>query len=344
MRRLLLAGLAALAVLAGVDTGLWWFATGRLEAEFAAWQAQCRALGWAVSAAPPARAGWPLAAAIAVPELALAGGEADFPGGLAWRTDHAELSVALLQPRLLHVLLSGQQRLRLSDRPEFGLTADRFEVIVPLVPGSAAHSLTLAAQGVRADLPAGPLSIATLASEADLHPAAARGADAAAMTASAEAIGLPPMPNGRPWPLGPRIASVSFEAAVTGPLAAAPDFTIRAKAWRDAGGTLVVRRLALGWGSLGVSGNATITLDEHLQPIGTATARLVGYEAGLDALASNGAIPQNVAQAVKGVLTILARRPEGGGSPQVELPLSLQDRTLAAGRFPLIRLPQFIWP
>ena len=105
-----------------------------------------------------------------------------------------------------------------------------------------------------------------------------------------------------------------------------------------------MRRLALGWGPLGVSGNATIGLDEHMQPTGTATVRLIGYDAGLDALASNGAIPQHMARAAKGVLNILARRPEGGGSPQVELPLSLQDRTLAAGHFPLVRLPQFVWP
>ena len=136
-RRLLIGILAVLAVLAAAHTGLWLFATGRLEDELAAWQAQNRALGWVVSAGAPARAGWPLAAAIEVPDLAIAGGEDDIPGGLTWRAARTELAVDLLAPRHLSVLVAGQQRLRLSVLAEFGFTADRFALTIPLNPGRA---------------------------------------------------------------------------------------------------------------------------------------------------------------------------------------------------------------
>jgi hypothetical protein len=342
-RRILIGVLGLLVMLAAAHTGLWWFATTRLMDAFANWQAQCRAAGWTVSAGQPARAGWPLAAAIDLPDIQLSGGESDLPGGLSWRAARAEVSLALLQPRLLSVRLAGEQRLRLSELPPFAFTATEFELTAPLASTPVA-SAGLAASGLRVSLPTGPLDVATLAAEGTLRPDAGKAEDAMTLTGSAEAIGVPPAPDGRPWPLGPRLASVSFDAALSGPLPSAPDLTTRATAWRDDGGRLVVHRLALGWGPLGLSGSATMALDEHMQPTTAATVRLVGYDATLDALASAGAITQHAALAAKAVLALLARRPDGGGAPTVELPLTLEDGTLSAGRFPLLRLPRFVWP
>jgi hypothetical protein len=254
------------------------------------------------------------------------------------------VSVALLQPRLLSVRLAGEQRLRLSELPPFTFVATEFELTTPLAPASPVASAGLTASGLRANLPTGPLEIAAVAAEGTLRPDAGKAEDAMTLSGSAEAIGLPPAPDGGPWPLGPRLASVSFDAALSGPLPSAPDLTTRATAWRDDGGRLVVHRLALGWGPLGLSGSATMALDEHMQPTAAATVRLVGYDATLDALASAGAITQHAALAAKAVLALLARRPDGGGAPTVELPLTLEDGTLSAGRFPLLRLPRFVWP
>jgi len=106
----------------------------------------------------------------------------------------------------------------------------------------------------------------------------------------------------------------------------------------------LLRRLALGWGPLGLSGNATLALDTRLQPVGSATARVVGYVAMLDALVASGALTPSVAQAVKGILGLLAGPPASDGSPQVELPLKLRDRTLAVGPIPLLRMPELLWP
>ena len=164
------------------------------------------------------------------------------------------------------------------------------------------------------------------------------------MPASAEDISLPPLPGGRPWPSGPDIASAAFDAALTGKLPGPGPVAARAAAWRDGGGTLALRHLALRWGKLGLSGSATMGLDDHLQPAGTATAALAGYDATLDALAASGTLAPRAVQAVKAVLAILARPPQGGGPRQVELPVTLHDRTLAAAGFPLLRLPEFLWP
>jgi hypothetical protein len=341
MRRLLFGTLVCLVVLAAAHTGLWWLATARLQDNLTAWQAQRRAAGWTTSTGPPARAGWPLAAAIELPDPAIAGGEADLPHGLAWRAEHAELSVALLRPLSLRIRVAGQQHLRLATLPEFGFTADRFELTVPLAPGLPSRAIDLAAVGLRAALSTGPLDIATLALRADTRLASEA---ALAVTGSAEAIRLPPLRSGRPWPTGPRIASVSFEGGLTRAWPESGTLAARAATWRDAGGTLEVRRLVLGWGPLGLAASATLAFDPRLQPMGDATARLVGYDTTLDALASSGVLPSRAVQAVEGVLAILVRPPEDGSAPQIELPLTLHDRALAVGPFPLLRLREWVWP
>ncbi len=348
IRRLLVGALAVLAVLAAADTGLWFFATTRLAHHLAAWQARSHTAGWTLSAGPPQRAGWPLAAAIVLPYPVLAGGATDLPGGLFWQAAQAELSLALLPPWRLTLRVTGPQRFRLATLAEFGFAADRFEVDVPLAPfqrnpGAQAHEAEFSAAGLRAALPTGELAIAAMALHAVTRPADASGEAALTLTGSARAIDLPPLPGGRPWPPGPYIASAAFDTAITGPVPRGSSLAARAASWRDGGGTLVVRHLALAWGPLGLTGSATMALDKRLQPTATAMASLAGYEAPLEALATSGLLAPRVVQAVKGVLGILARPPQDGSPPQVELPVTLQDRTLAAGPFPLLRLQEWVW-
>ena len=53
-------------------------------------------------------------------------------------------------------------------------------------------------------------------------------------------------------------------------------------------------------------------------------------------------MPQRSAMAAGAVLALMAR-PQPSGPPVVEVPLSLQDRTLSLGRIPLLRLPELVW-
>ena len=78
--------------------------------------------------------------------------------------------------------------------------------------------------------------------------------------------------------------------------------------------------------------------------MGTATAHVVGQNEALDALAGGGVITPRTALAAKAVLSLMAKEPEGGGTPQVDVPLTLQDRKLAMGRIPLAILPELLWP
>jgi hypothetical protein len=328
-------GLVGLAMgLAAADTGLWWFATGQLADGLDGWAATARADGWTVSYPAPTRRGWPLKATLAVPEMTLA-------GAAAWRAAAVELTLSPAEPRRLRVTVGGPQTVSLPGQAAVDVTARSFDLSIPLDdPGV----VDLAAEGVRAALPGGALEVGRLTAHAANRPAAGRGQEALAFTGAAEAVALPPPPDGRSWALGSRLASVSIDAGLTGPVPPPGPPRVRASQWRDGGGSAQLRRLALGWGPLGLAASASLRLDARLQPSGSGEIRAVGYDAALDALVASGAMPARAGMVAKGVMALMARAPEGGGAAQVELPITLNDGTLTAGRFPLLRLPEFVWP
>ncbi len=135
-----------------------------------------------------------------------------------------------------------------------------------------------------------------------------------------------------------------MDGALNGPVPVGRTPAERAAAWRDGGGSLEVRHLALVWGPLDLTGSATLALDEQLQPMGAASARVVGYAETLDSLAAHAAISRSAATAAKAVLSLLANSPDDGSPPDVEVPLTLQYRTLSMRQVPLVRLPEIEWP
>jgi hypothetical protein len=333
-----------LAVVVG-DTVIWNFAVQRMRAGLADWVAARRATGWSVSAGAPEAGGWPLAATLTMRDVALQGGAPDIPDGLTWRAERVVLRVGLLHPQVLRIDAEGAQHLRVADAPDIPFTAGSFQVLVPLQADPSAQPLDLRGETVRADVPvaggAEAVTLDRLDVDAVLAPAAPRGQAALAMSVKAEGVGLPSRLN---WPLGPHIASIDLDGALDGPLPGGIGLTAHAKAWRDGGGSLEVRRLEAQWGPLGLNATATLALDPQLQPAGTGVAHVTGYGETLDALARSGLMSRSAATTAKAVLSLLADTPEGGGPSQVEVPLSLKYRTLSMQQLPLVRLPELDWP
>jgi hypothetical protein len=158
---------------------------------------------------------------------------------------------------------------------------------------------------------------------------------------NAEAIVLPPLMK---WSLGKNISSLSMDGSLNGPLPEARDITGWAEAWRDAGGSLAISHLSLGWGPLGLTSSATLALDDQLQPMGSGNGRIVGYAPTLDRLAAAGTLTKSAAIAAKAMLSLMAVPGEGDESSVVDVPLTLQYRTLSMRQVPLLRLPELDWP
>jgi len=344
MRRWPVAGLAVLVLLGGSYLALWLWAERALERGFAKWQAASRLQGWTVGSAAPELGSWPLVATLTVPDFSVSGGDADIPGGLAWHAERLVLALSLRHPRELAIEAWGAQRLRLSVLPDIPFTSKQFRGVLPLPAGGRAQDLVLRASDLVAGRAAGAergLTVAALyvhmqwASRAEpQQPVLTVGMRAADVVLPAEVS----------WPLGARLASVSGDAALNGPLPPVAGLAERAAAWRDGGGVLHASHVTLTWGALNLSGDGTIGLDHDLQPTGAGTARVMDPSATLKALAAHGAITRRAAFAANAVLLLMERVPEGGGSPVVELPLNLRERTLSAGNIPLAKLPTLVWP
>ena len=142
-------------------------------------------------------------------------------------------------------------------------------------------------------------------------------------------------------PFGQRIETLRFGGHVTGPLAGGALQTAL-RAWRDAGGTLEVQRLALNMGPLRLQTKGTVALDGDMQPEGAFTARAEGYFETVDALVAAHVMTPRQGSAAKLVLAVVATRP-AGKTPFVETPLTLQDRALTAGPLKIARLGHIDW-
>lgn len=328
------------------DTAYWWVTADRLRRGIEDWISAQRARGWTIDAEPVLIGGWPWSAEAAMRDFAIRHAAGGLPGNLSWKTAAITLSVQLFRPTAMIMALGGPQRVSIGGSPESIMTFDEMTVAVPL----------LAAPGRSADLHAKALRLAPVngawrssVGVLDGHAALngyARSADSAdatpeavLFTANADAIDLPPVTR---WPLGPHIASVVLSGKLNGPLPAFHNAAEWATAWRDGGGSLEVSHLAVGWGPLNVTTSATLALDDQLQPMGSGSAHLVGYAETLDRLSAAGMLTRSAATVAKAILSLMAGT---GDSPSaVDVPLTLQYRTLSMRQVPLTRLPELDWP
>lgn len=346
MRRLWLLLLGLVLSFGLAHATYWYFAVRALEDGFAQWAAERRAAGWTVASGAPSRGGWPFEATLTLHGAAVAGGTAIVPGGFAWSGERLTLRLSLFNPHRLELVPEGAQHVRLADSPEMPLAAERIVVTLPVESGIVPHVADLTASGLRLTpplptSPPRPLEATSVRLHADWRDGAPAGEPALALLLDAADITLPP---GARWALGNRISALSLDGALTGPAMPMPDPRAQLRAWREGGGKAEIRRLAFGWGPLGVAASGTLTLDDQLQPTGTANAALLGYAEAADMLATTGVLTRSAATAVKALLGLLAGAPSGGVPGEVDVPLTLQDRTLAMSRIPLMRVPVVSWP
>lgn len=335
-RRLWITLLAVPLLLVAADTVYWRIAERNLADGFAAWAAERQATGWHVAGGKPRSGGWPFAATLTIPGLTLDGGNADVTGGLSWTVERLVLRVSLLRPRILEALAEGNQRLRADGNPPMTYTAGQMRLVLPVGPKELPDFIDLAID----DVHVGDARLGSLKLHLDFDLAAQAGQAAVRFAVQAAAI----VPPASARPLGEQVDSLSVDGALNGPLRPARTVTEQARAWRDAGGALVVRHLALTWGPLDLAASATLTLDDQLQWKGEGDARVRGYAEALDALAAHGAITRSAATAAKAILSLLATMPADGSAPTVDVPLTLRSRTLSMHEVPLLRLPELDWP
>jgi hypothetical protein len=332
MRRLLL----LLLCLAVLWTGAWFYLTGMLQDRFEASLGAVRANGWVVTAGPPARTGFPFAAAIAVPDVTASGGSA-LPVGGSLHTGRLVFAFALASPGTLSIGLPRGFELR----PEHGPPLDvQAKTLVGAAPLSGPRSVEFDATGVTVTRAGQEHGSATRV-QFRLEP---RGPDLGFLLALDD-VRLPP----GHWALGNRLSSFVAAGDAGGALAVPPADGVRGtvgwlQAWRDHGGKLTVERMALGWGPLGLSGNGNIALDAALQPDAQARLTVLGYNEAITAMAEGGYMAPGTSLAAQFALGLLAKPATAGARPRIDVTASLHDGKLVVGGVELGRLPKLSWP
>ncbi|ONG50249.1 hypothetical protein BKE38_18770 [Pseudoroseomonas deserti] len=325
--RLLLGLVLLLAVLGGGHYALWSFLLGRMEQGLDQWTALRRAQGWEIAHAPPRRGGWPFAARLTLADWRIAG-----PQGLAWQADALD---AELRPTALDRLVlrpQGRQALRLGATT-LPFTAEDLQATLALSADAPPDRASLDGRGLRLGPADAAVVIDRLSGEL-----ATPGPAETGLTLALEGVVLPLQ-----TPLGPRIESATLDAALNGapPVSGTP--AERAARWRDAGGALELRGLTLRWSEIAASAAATFALDANLQPVGAGTLRLANAPRLLDALVQAGMVPQRSAGMARAILPLMQRPDPNGGAPQLEVPVSLENRAISVARLNLGRIPAIEW-
>lgn len=331
---------AVLVVLVVADAGYWRIVTERLRGGIEDWIQARRAEGWTVDRGPVTVGGWPRAATASLAGLTLTHSGPGMPGDIRIAVPDIVLSVPVFRPASLRVALGGQRAFKVGDAPEQSVTGGAIELKIPLITGNG-----LAVDLKAADLRVGPATgawhadIASL--DAQVDDASQEAPFAMSFRARAEAITLPATVK---WPLGPLVRSAAVNGALNGPLPAAGNVTEWARAWRDGGGSVDLKRVAVDWGPMSIVSSATLALDDQLQPMGSGTAKASGYGETLDRLAAGGVLTKSAATVAKAVLSLLAGAGDADAAASVDVPLTLQYRTLSMRQVPLVRLPEIDWP
>lgn len=341
--RAVLLAVIVVAALVGAHTLLWRFMAGQIERGFLAWVQQRRSQGWRIDHAPPAWGGWPFSPMLDIADLVVAGGAQTMPGGFTVMVSRVTLSAALPWIDRLHLDFQGTHRLRLGDQ-EWRLQAARMTMQLPLASDTLPREAEMTAAGLKVGTGEAEVLINRLRLNLAISSTATEAEPAFELAAESEGIVLPASFDAAASArLGREIAALSFDVALTGPVPPAGLVVGKAEAWRDGGGTVELRNLSLRWGPVSATTAATFALDEELQPMGAGSLRLSGATQALGALSDAGLIGRRAAATARAMLPLLTRQPDPDSPPAIEVPLTIEARTLAIARIPVLRLPSLQW-
>ena len=332
-------GGAVLVVLALAYTLFWFQAAANLRQAADVWRAERVAEGWTVAWSALAVDGYPWRLRLTVEAPLVGQAETDRPW--SWKAERGTAQVAVWSPRSVTVRLDGKHDVRLTTAGR-GIaltgTAKKAEATATLSGGRIdGLEATLRGLSLEGDDQA---TIAAADLEARLLPGGPEptspGARLRLVVRDATAPALLALP------FGPGVAAAVLEADLLGPLTAGPLEAVL-PAWRDAGGTIEVKRLRVRHGPAEADADGTIALDGDLQPIGAFTVHSRGFFAVVELLRRRGVIERGAALTAKLVLGAMARPAADGGPPVLSLPVTVQERTLYTGPVALARLPAVRW-
>lgn len=149
------------------------------------------------------------------------------------------------------------------------------------------------------------------------------------------------LPGPVPPPLEAEMQEIALEAQLHGVLPPNPD-PAALRGWSEAGGTVEVTGFRLLWSGMDLRGNATLALDEMLQPQMAGSAELSGADALADMMVTRGTLSRDQAKAMKTALGFLSQQ-QPDGRRVVRVPLTIQDQQFSIGPIRVGEMPFIEW-
>jgi hypothetical protein len=326
MRRIAIAAAAGAALILAALSAAWFYAAQGVRAEIAGWTERQQEAGILFAHGDLAVGGFPFRVDLTIPDPVLASAD----GARRWEAAALSASAPIWRMDRLDWDLAGRHRYRFTGsdglqheivldmlsadaRTEFEsglIRAAEFAAASVRITGTAPGEAVI--DGLQARLSVLPENAADLKSESG------------ALLISARSVTLPSGPDAAGHE---PIRSVDLSLAVTGPLpwSDSPDALLL---WRDAGGTVELRRLAFAWSELAVEGEGALVLDSRMRPEGVVTLRLDGLQAVLQKMTAEGALPPEDAETVRRMAGDLAS-PDATVPGRLLVVVSAQDGKLA---------------
>ena len=150
-------------------------------------------------------------------------------------------------------------------------------------------------------------------------------------------LALPTAPPG----FGKTVDELGLGVTMMGALPVGPPREA-ATAWRDSGGTLELDHLDVHWGAIGLTGSGTLALDANLQPEGSLSGTISGYDQLLNALVAAGQVKASDARVARLGLSFLGQ-PGADGRPQISTSFTIQNGQMQLGPVKLGKAPRIDW-
>ncbi|HEX4615199.1 MAG TPA: DUF2125 domain-containing protein [Stellaceae bacterium] len=142
-------------------------------------------------------------------------------------------------------------------------------------------------------------------------------------------------------PFGNTIDELDFAATEKGTIRSGK-LADAVAAWRDTGGAIELDNLRLKWGALDATATGTIALDQELQPTGSFSGAIQGYDQILTALVQSGQMRASDAGLARIALTFLAKTGVDG-KPEIKTAFTIQGGQMFLGPVKLGRAPRITW-
>jgi len=310
----LIAG-SAIVLLAALWGAAWFLVAGRITAGVAAWGDAERAAGAEVRYRDVTVSGFPLRWQVTLDEASY---RAPPPLGWSWAGAALTAEIRPWSWRQMPLRFPGRHQLSVApSAPPVALQAARPDGLALIGPDGRLAEISL-------DL--GEVSVLEPADAAGtrigrLRLGFAPGRQTHEIDIRGEEVVLPrPAVAG----FGQRIALAEIGAVLTGGVPPGHPMVALA-AWRDQGGTLELRRIAVQWDRLDADGDGTLALDDRMRPLAAFALRIRGGPETVDALTAAGVLRPNAGTALKIALTALSRPADNGGPAGARLPITIQD-------------------